>query len=252
MDSWRPEPTDVMWEEISQHLRDEPFSVPAVGYKGYVYEYKGLAYKMNCRQREYDIMKKVGNDCAVQAVARVINSTFDGGRPKMIGILMELHTPFDIKAVEKSERAAIKDEMIRIVTTLHEKYGVVHGDIKPTNMLRRSDGTICLCDFGSARPIGEDPPVWDGLSEWRYLAPNRDDYGKGSAPTPSDDLYALGLCIWELYTGKDALMDNGGGVENIDQVLKEKRTVDVMEVEEGDEAVRDVIRGFLRQGGALV
>ena len=114
-------------------------------------------------------------------------------------------------------------------------------------MLRCNDGRLRLCDFDSARPIDEAPEAWEGVSTDQYLAPNRDFFQTGTPPNPSNDIYALGLSIWELYTGKQALMEE---LDNIEQVLKERRTVDLTEVEDQD--VRELIRGFLRQGGALV
>ena len=232
----------VLWKDIARDA--ETLQVLAIGGMGYVYAYKGLAYKQNCLARELEMMQKAG-DCAVRAVAQVVS--MDDGRPVMGGLLMELETPLDIKRVEESEKAVVRDHMIRLVGKLHSKYRMVHGDIKPSNMLRCTDGALRLCDFDSARPLDEDPLSWEGLCTPQYLAPNRDYFNTGSPPTTSDDIYALGLSIWELYTGKEALSDE---LENIEEVLQERRTVDVMEVE--DREVRDLIRGFLRQGGALV
>lgn len=67
------------------------------------------------------------------------------------------------------------------------------------------------------------------------------------SPTVEDDLY--GLSIWELYTGK---VPWGGSHLNDDVVapmLKAGKTVNVEEVE--DEEIREVIRGYLRCGGAI-
>lgn len=136
--------------------------------------------------------------------------------------------------------------MVRLVGRLHERYRMVHGDIKPANVVRCSDGKLRLCDFDSARPMNEDPQAWEGIATEQYLAPNRDYHNKGAPPTPSDDIYALGVSIWELYTGKAAYDELG----DIEEALKERRTVDLLEVK--DPEVRNLIRGFLKQGGALV
>jgi serine/threonine protein kinase len=234
--------SDILWEELAQGT--EKFQVLAIGGMGYVYRHEDFAYKQNCFQREFDMMKMAG-DCAVKAIARVIKIR-DGG-PVMTGLLMELETPFDVKSVQESEREAIMGEMIDLVSTLHQEYRIVHGDVKPANMLRCRDGKLRFCDFDSARPLDEDPQAWEGMCTDQYLAPNRDYFWSGSAPTPSDDLYALGLSLWELYTGKEALSDE---LHNMEEVLKERRTVDLMKVE--DTEARSIIRAFLRQGGALV
>lgn len=201
--------SDILWEELAQGT--EKFQVLAIGGMGYVYRHEDFAYKQNCFQREFDMMKMAG-DCAVKAIARVIKMR--DGWPVMTGLLMELETPFDVKSA---------------------------------NMLRCRDGKLRFCDFDSARPLDEDPQAWEGMCTDQYLAPNRDYFWSGSAPTPSDDLYALGLSLWELYTGKEALSDE---LHDMEEVLKERRTVDLMEVE--DTEARSIIRAFLRQGGALV
>jgi serine/threonine protein kinase len=240
----RPHGSDILSKDLSREPED--LEVLAIGGMGYVYKYKGFAYKQNCFQREYDLMQKAG-DCAVKAVARVVNVE-DNGRIVMTGLLMEFETPLNIKRVTgDAERAKVKDEMISLVSTLHDKYRMVHGDIKPLNMLRCRDGKLRLCDFDSARPIDEDPQLWEGLCTEQYLAPNRDYFNTGAVPTPSDDLYALGITLWELYTGKDAFIDQ---LHDIEEILQERRTVDLMEVD--DEEVRELIRCYLRQGGALV
>jgi serine/threonine protein kinase len=114
-------------------------------------------------------------------------------------------------------------------------------------MLRCSDGKLRFCDFDSARPIDEDPEAWEGFCIEQYLAPNRDFFHTGAPPTPSDDICDLGVSIWELYTGKEAFIHE---FNNIEELLKERRTVDLMEIEDQD--VRELVKGFLRQGGALV
>jgi len=93
--------SDVLWEDLAQET--EKFQVLAIGGMGYVYQHKSSAYKQNCFQREFEMMKMAG-DCAVKAIARVIK--MKDGWPVMTGLLMELETPFDVKSVKESEREA--------------------------------------------------------------------------------------------------------------------------------------------------
>ncbi len=46
--------------------------------------------------------------------------------------------------MKEYEKATIKGDMIRLVSKLHVKYRMVHGDIKPLNMLCCSDGKLRL------------------------------------------------------------------------------------------------------------
>ena len=79
------------------------------------------------------------------------------GRLVMTDLLMELETPFSIKAIEPSERKPVVREMIDLVTTLHRRCGIVHGDIKLGNMLGCREGNLRLCGYNTARSIDEEP-----------------------------------------------------------------------------------------------
>jgi len=136
---------------------------------------------------------------------------------------MELAEPFDFKAVPAKDRAGVKDEMVKLVSRLHDEYGIVHGDIKPPNFLRCQDGKLRFCDFDSARRINETTDdEWEGFFSNRYLAPNRNCPRRPRLPTTEDDWYGLAISLWELYTGKDALED-----EDMEALWKERKTVDV-------------------------
>lgn len=67
------------------------------------------------------------------------------------------------------------------------RHGVVHGSVKPNNILFDEEGTAYLADF----------PVVVARNG-SYVAPEVAD---GESPTPRSDIYALGLIIHELFTG---------------------------------------------------
>jgi serine/threonine-protein kinase PpkA len=87
------------------------------------------------------------------------------------------------------------------LATLH-RHGVAHGDVKPANLLLRSNGELVLADFGLAR--GPDPKVQPAqpgvvVGTPRYAAPEQSQYGVvGSAA----DVYSLGVVCHELLCGK--------------------------------------------------
>ena len=215
-----------------------------LGGSGYVYKCPGgFAYKQNASQREIDLMKAAG-DCSITPLSRVLRKIEGVLVPR--GLIMELATPFDFRLVPAEEREAVKEEMVGLVERLHSEFGIVHGDIKPANFLRCRDGKLRLCDFDSGRLIAdEEAEGWEGFVSDRYLAPNRgfpDVYGP---PTVDDDSYALAISVWELFTGKDALID-----DDMEDVLKVGGTVDVDELEDAN--IREFVRERLRAGGAKI
>lgn len=81
--------------------------------------------------------------------------------------------------------------------------GVLHRDLKPGNAILAPDGTVKLLDFGLATFVGtERSPllaVPGVVGTPRYMAP---EIRLGAAATPQSDLYALGLLLFELCTGR--------------------------------------------------
>ncbi len=87
--------------------------------------------------------------------------------------------------------------------------GYQHGDIKPGNVVVPVDGTrVRLVDFGVARRIGEVGQTTYATPE--YVAP---EVVLGNAPGPAADVYALGMVLFELCTGRSAY--RGGTSEEV-------------------------------------
>jgi tRNA A-37 threonylcarbamoyl transferase component Bud32 len=78
------------------------------------------------------------------------------------------------------------------------RHGLVHGDVKAENVMREVSGRIVLMDFGAAREFElTDGGVVTGTL--RYLAP---EVLRGAAPSPASDIYALGVLLFHLLSGK--------------------------------------------------
>jgi serine/threonine-protein kinase len=79
--------------------------------------------------------------------------------------------------------------------------GVLHRDLKPSNVMIDGKGRARITDFGLAIAASEADQQTSPAGTPGYLAP---ELLAGAAPSIQSDLYALGLVLYELFTGKKA------------------------------------------------
>jgi beta-lactam-binding protein with PASTA domain len=96
------------------------------------------------------------------------------------------------------------DVMAPVLAALEAAHGagIVHRDIKPENVLIAVDGRIKVADFGLARAIADaNLTATTGLliGTAAYLAPEQIEHGTAD---PRTDLYAAGIMLYELLTGR--------------------------------------------------
>jgi serine/threonine-protein kinase len=80
----------------------------------------------------------------------------------------------------------------------HRK-GVIHGDVKPANMLITDDGRVKLMDFGMARLASRDTGATPLLGTPAYWCPEQI---MGKPQDARSDLFSLGVVLYEMVTGK--------------------------------------------------
>ncbi|TDB68834.1 serine/threonine-protein kinase [Arundinibacter roseus] len=109
--------------------------------------------------------------------------------------LLRKQGPF---SVEHAIRA-----IIQALDGLHHAHtkGILHRDIKPANLMLTRDGFVKLMDFGIARLVGSErlTRVNRVMGTLEYMAPELLDGGEPSVPS---DLYAVGILLYELLSGK--------------------------------------------------
>ena len=82
----------------------------------------------------------------------------------------------------------------------HEK-GVLHRDLKPANVMLDRQGEVVITDFGLAAMAGQVPENDARSGTPSYMAPEQLEKGEVTAKS---DIYALGLVLYEIFTGKRA------------------------------------------------
>ncbi len=90
---------------------------------------------------------------------------------------------------------------------IHEA-GVVHRDLKPTNVMFRRDGSMALMNFGVAKRMGKGldlTHVGTVIGTPYYVSPEQ---AQGMAVDERSDLYNLGLLLYEMLTGEKPYLGN--------------------------------------------
>ncbi len=182
-------------------------------------------YRAHDRQLDRDVAIKVlrpeyGNDPAflarfrqeAQAAASLnhpnVVGVYDfGDDPAGPYIVMELVDGEDLATLVRRngplpprQAARLAAGIARGLAAAHAR-GIVHRDMKTSNVLLTRDGVPKVGDFGIARAMAEAQLTLPGttLGSVHYFSPEQ---ARGEAATPSSDVYALGIVLFELLTGR--------------------------------------------------
>ncbi|KAJ7578579.1 kinase-like domain-containing protein [Mycena floridula] len=190
----------------------------------------------------------LAGDCSVQPVGRV----FDNG--KLHGTIMNFETTlvpdfadlFKLSLVSPEfsleKRLDIIYQLIPLITKLHGK-GIAHGDIKTSNLLLNSAGKLLLCDFSESVVDSDENNVAKVLTT-RYASRHQLS-SETHRVTKTEDLYATGVTIWELYTGRIPFQDLDE--DCAEDIIRAGIRVDPGEIE--DQSVAATVAKYLNSYG---
>ena len=121
---------------------------------------------------------------------------------------MPLNRYIEAHALSLHDKLRLFLQIVDAVSYAHRNL-IVHRDLKPSNILVTSDSSIKLLDFGIAKllapPVAGDAPITrTGFQPFtpEYASPEQ---VLGEPVTTSADVYALGVVLYELLTGKRPL-----------------------------------------------
>ncbi|MCB1741634.1 MAG: serine/threonine protein kinase [Gammaproteobacteria bacterium] len=164
--------------------------------------------------REYNALSRLVHPNVVHIHERAFSSDF-------AYIAMEYLSGGDLRQRVSGGIAPdrAKQYLVQILRGLGAAHGLslVHGDLKPTNILFRADGTLALIDFGVAKQLGQgSAPRRPGTADKflagtpHYLSPEQI---LGERVDARSDLYSLGVVLYEMLAGRAPF--SGREVQNV-------------------------------------
>ncbi|MEM1179085.1 MAG: TonB family protein [Acidobacteriota bacterium] len=96
--------------------------------------------------------------------------------------------------IPREKAISISHQICESLDAVHSK-DILHRDLKPSNVLLDELGNVVLTDFGLAASVGEQSVGGTPA----YMAP---ELWEGSESSKASDIYALGLLIYEIFTGR--------------------------------------------------
>ena len=111
----------------------------------------------------------------------------------------DLETILSRGPLDPVRAVGIIDQVAAALRAAHEE-GLIHRDVKPSNILVTDSDFAYLIDFGIARAAGSTGLTSTGstIGTWAYMAPER--FGMGE-PDPRSDVYALACVLHQALTG---------------------------------------------------
>jgi serine/threonine-protein kinase len=109
----------------------------------------------------------------------------------------------------------IAEQVLAALDAAHAA-GIIHRDVKPSNIVEMKTGSVKLVDFGVARLVDvEVTRTGESMGTPAYMAPEQ---LRGGAVDGRTDLYALGATLYELITGNRMIAFESPGPAAIEKI----------------------------------
>ncbi|WP_457028978.1 serine/threonine-protein kinase [Kitasatospora sp. P5_F3] len=140
--------------------------------------------------------------------------------------------------------AEIALEVLGVLCEAHE-LGILHRDVKPSNVLIGDDGRVVLTDFGIASVEGDTSVTSTGMlvGAPSYISPER---ARGQKPGPPADMWSLGGTLYSMVEGRPPY-DRGSALATLTAVMTEPLTPPV----NAGRLLTPLIEGLLEKDPAL-
>src|SRR5712691_7283048 len=121
-----------------------------------------------------------------------------------------------VGSLKTGDAVRIAIEVANGLAFAHSK-GIIHADLKPSNILFDANDHAKIADFGIARTPQEDADTPQLYATAMYVAPERVE---GKPATPASDVYGLGLILYEMLIGKPPFVSANAAVLLRDHVVR--------------------------------
>ncbi|MFC9127228.1 serine/threonine-protein kinase [Streptomyces sp. NPDC057099] len=144
--------------------------------------------------------------------------------------------------LEPKRAAEVGLAVLDVLRSAHRE-GILHRDVKPSNVLISEDGRVVLTDFGIAQVEGDPSITSTGMlvGAPSYISPER---ARGHKPGPAADLWSLGGLLYASVEGAPPY-DKGSAIATLTAVMTEP-----LEEPKNAGPLTDVIHGLLTKDPA--
>ncbi|MFF5101888.1 serine/threonine-protein kinase [Streptomyces sp. NPDC000134] len=192
--------------------------------------------------REAKAIARIRNNSAVT----VFDVVDEDDRPWIVMELVEGKSLAEViredGLLEPRRAAEVGLAVLDVLRSAHRE-GILHRDVKPSNVLIAEDGRVVLTDFGIAQVEGDPSITSTGMlvGAPSYISPER---ARGHKPGPAADLWSLGGLLYAAVEGTPPY-DRGSAIATLTAVMTEP-----LEEPRNAGPLRDVIHGLLTKDPA--